>query len=255
MRDHSAPREVVRFGTFEWDPPRAELRRRGVRLKLSGQPLEVLTILVAHADRVVTRDELRRELWGDDTFVDFEQGLNTAIARLRQTLGDSAESPRFIETVPGRGYRFIAELGANRLDEKLAPVRPPSVGRRTWLVGGLGLVLGAAGAHWGFRPGPQPERERVPRRFVVSAPPAPALRPSTAFQDLAISPDGRRVAYRAGVDGAAGLYTRALDRFEGRFVPGTDLYGPFFSADGEELGFYAFESRSLMRASVLGGSP
>ena len=255
MRDHSGPREVVRFGTFEWDPARTELRRRGVRLKLAGQPLDVLTILIAHADRVVTRDELRRELWGDDTFVDFEQGLNTAIARLRQTLGDSAESPRFIETVPGRGYRFIAELGANRLDEKPAPVRPPSVDRRTWLVGGLGLALGAAGAHWGFRPAPQPERERVPRRFVVSAPPAPALRPSTAFQDLAISPDGRRVAYRAGVDGAAGLYTRALDRFQGRFVPGTDLYGPFFSADGVELGFYAFESRSLMRASVLGGSP
>lgn len=79
--------------------------------------------------------------------------------------------------------------------------------------------------------------------------------PSTGFQDIAISPDGRRIAYRAGGDGAARLYTRALDGTGGRFLPGADLSSPFFSFDGAEIGFYAFETRSLMRTSTLGGSP
>lgn len=257
MADQPVFRDVVRFGPFEWDPARAELRRRGVRLRLTGQPLDVLTLLIAHADRVVTREELRRELWGEETvFVDFEQGLNTAIARLRQTLGDSAENPRFIETIPGRGYRFIAELGpAPRLEAEATPPRASGINRRTWLAGSLGLVVGGASAYLGVRPEAPPERAQVPGRFIVSAPPAPPLLSSTSFQDLAISPDGHHIVYRAGIEGAAGLYVRALDRIEGRFLPGTDLWSPFFSPDSTHVGFYAFAVRSLMRTSVLGGPP
>jgi hypothetical protein len=145
-------------------------------VRLSGQPLDVLRALVAHADRVVTRDELRRELWGDETFVDFEQGLNTAIARLRQALGDSAEHPRFIETIPGRGYRFIAELRSPPSEPLSVEAPSPAarIDRRTWLAGGLGVLLGAAGAYLGrLQPAGPDIRPRTPRRFVVSAPLSP----------------------------------------------------------------------------------
>jgi DNA-binding winged helix-turn-helix (wHTH) protein len=98
---------TVRFGGFEFDREGREVRKDGARIRLGGQPLQVLGILLENHEQVVTREELRRRLWGSDTFVDFEQGLNTAIARLRQALGDSADRPRFIETVPGEGYRFV----------------------------------------------------------------------------------------------------------------------------------------------------
>ena len=114
MPEHSGSSDVIGFGPFEWDRARAELRRDGKRVKLSGQPLDVLSILVEHAERLVSREELRKKLWGERTFVDFEQGLNTAIARLRQALGDSAEQPRYIETVSGRGYRFVAPISPER---------------------------------------------------------------------------------------------------------------------------------------------
>jgi serine/threonine-protein kinase len=95
----------------------------------------------------------------------------------------------------------------------------------------------------------------VPRRFIVSAPPAPPLLSSTAFQDLAISPNGRHLVYRARIEGAAGLYARAVDQIEGRVLPGRDLWSPFFSPDSAHVGFYAFTTRSLMRSAVLGGPP
>jgi TolB-like protein/DNA-binding winged helix-turn-helix (wHTH) protein len=98
---------VYRFGIFEVHPRSGDLRRNGVRLKVQEQPYQVLLKLLEHAGEVVTREELRSALWPADTFVDFETGLNTAIKRLRETLGDSAENPRFVETVPRRGYRFI----------------------------------------------------------------------------------------------------------------------------------------------------
>jgi DNA-binding winged helix-turn-helix (wHTH) protein len=99
---------TVRFGVFEVDLRAGELRRRGVRVKLQEQPFQVLALLLERPGQVVTREELQARLWQKDTFVDFEQGLNGAIKRLRQALRDSAESPRFVETVPRRGYRFIA---------------------------------------------------------------------------------------------------------------------------------------------------
>src|SRR5712675_2917710 len=102
--------EIVRFGTFEVDVRAGELRKQGVRVKLQEQPFHVLIVLLQCAGEVVTREELRNQNWPADTFVDFDNSLNTAINKLREALGDSADNPRFIETLPRRGYRFIAPV-------------------------------------------------------------------------------------------------------------------------------------------------
>ena len=104
----STPR-LVRFGAFEADLRTGELRKDGVKLKFGGQPFQVLSILLERPGDVVTREELQKRLW-PDTFVDVERNLNTAVNKIREVLGDSAESPRFIETLSRRGYRFIGEL-------------------------------------------------------------------------------------------------------------------------------------------------
>ena len=102
----------MRFGTFELDARAGELRKQGVKIKLQEQPLRILEMLLAHPGQLVTRDELRSRLWPSDSFVDFDHGLNKAINKLREALGDNAETPRFIDTVPKRGYRFTGELDA-----------------------------------------------------------------------------------------------------------------------------------------------
>jgi DNA-binding winged helix-turn-helix (wHTH) protein len=102
--------QVLRFGVFEIDARAGELRKGGVKLKLQEQPFQLLSMLVEHTGEVVTREELRARLWPADTFVDFDHGLNAAVKRLRDTLGDSAENPVFIETLARRGYRFIGPI-------------------------------------------------------------------------------------------------------------------------------------------------
>src|SRR6267143_5255258 len=101
---------VLHFDIFELDLRAGELRKSGVKLRLQGQPLQVLAILLQRAGNLVTREELRSQLWPADTFVDFDHSLHNAIARLREVLGDSADTPRYIETLPRRGYRFIAPV-------------------------------------------------------------------------------------------------------------------------------------------------
>src|SRR5689334_4725879 len=103
-------REILRFGTFEVDVRSGELRKQGFRIKLQEQPFHVLAVLLQRPGEVVTREELRDQNWPADTFVDFDNSLNTAINKLREALGDSADNPRFIETLPRRGYRFIAQV-------------------------------------------------------------------------------------------------------------------------------------------------
>src|SRR5690242_1170658 len=117
-----------RFGVFEADGRTGELRKQGRVLRLRGRPFDILLLLLARGGDVISRDELRQQLWPADTFVDFDHGLNSAMNRLRDALGDSAESPRFIETLPKRGYRFIAPIEAIRPDP--TPVEAePSAGR------------------------------------------------------------------------------------------------------------------------------
>jgi TolB-like protein/Tfp pilus assembly protein PilF len=111
----------MRFGVFEVDFRSGELRKQGVKIKLQKQPFQVLEILLERPGEVVTREELQKRIWPPDTFVDFEQGLHGAIKRLREALDDSAESPRFIETLSRRGYRFIAPASGTAIDAHAAP--------------------------------------------------------------------------------------------------------------------------------------
>jgi len=106
------PLESIRFGLFEFEPQSGELRKQGSRIKLQGQPVEILIMLLARPGELVTREELQKQLWPGDTFVDFDRSLNAAVKRLRAALGDSAETPRFVETLARRGYRFIAPVDA-----------------------------------------------------------------------------------------------------------------------------------------------
>jgi cholera toxin transcriptional activator len=103
---------LIRFGVFEADLAAAELRKSGVRIRLQEQPFQVLAYLLNHPGEVVTREELRQKLWPADTFVDFDHSLNTAVNKLREALGDSAASPRYVETLARRGYRFVAPVQA-----------------------------------------------------------------------------------------------------------------------------------------------
>jgi TolB-like protein/DNA-binding winged helix-turn-helix (wHTH) protein/Flp pilus assembly protein TadD len=158
----SAPAaRVLRFDTFELDLRAGELHKRGVKLRLQGQPVQLLAILLQSAGNLVTREELRSQLWPADTFVDFDHALHNAIGRIREVLGDSAEIPRYIETLPRRGYRFIApveEVQAPRISEAngnktreavaVAPLTARQSKTRTALVLTL-LILAAAGsAFW-----------------------------------------------------------------------------------------------------------
>jgi DNA-binding winged helix-turn-helix (wHTH) protein len=137
---------IARFGIFELDLNTGELRKGGVKLRLQGQPVQVLTLLLERAGDVVTREELREKLWASDTFVDFDHSLNTAINKVREALGDSASTPRYVETLARRGYRFIAPV---QTPVQASPAR--------------GVAEGAAAPS-------QPQPREAP-------PPAPALHP------------------------------------------------------------------------------
>src|ERR1700756_3524421 len=112
MQEARQPRGPIRFGVFELDLRAGELRKNGLRVRLQGQPFQVLAMLLEHPGEVVAREELHKKLWSADTFVDFDHGLNKAINKVRDALGDSAESPRFVETIARRGYRFLADVEA-----------------------------------------------------------------------------------------------------------------------------------------------
>src|SRR5579862_3932590 len=114
---------IHRFGSFELDSEAGELRRNGDRVKLPPQPFRVLELLVERGGEVLSRNEIRERIWRDDTFVDFDQGLNFCIRQIREALGDTAATPRFIETLPRRGYRFLRPV------ETPVPVSPQTLTR------------------------------------------------------------------------------------------------------------------------------
>src|SRR6266576_2630328 len=149
--DNSSTR---RFGVFELDLRAGELRRSGSKVKLQEQPFQVLAELLDRPGQVVTREELRNRLWPADTYVDFDHSLNAAIRRLRDALGDSAENPRFVETVARRGYRFVAPVNGTATTVPHHPVpqatpRPKRLHISAVLVVLLaGVLLGWAIAHW-----------------------------------------------------------------------------------------------------------
>jgi TolB-like protein/DNA-binding winged helix-turn-helix (wHTH) protein/Flp pilus assembly protein TadD len=121
------PKSVVRFGTFEASFQSGEVRKSGLRIRVQHQPMKLLEVLLERPGEVVTREELRSRVWPNESFGDFDQALNIAIGKLRSALGDSAENPRFIETLPKRGYRFIADVSV--VDAQARPIKPESVAR------------------------------------------------------------------------------------------------------------------------------
>src|SRR3981189_120294 len=144
--------KIQRFGVFEVDLRSGELRKQGVRIKLQEQPFHVLTVLLQRPGEVVTREELRNQNWPADTFVDFDNSLNTAINKLREALGDAADNPRFIETLPRRGYRFIAPVteieGTTRGAATSVSMAAPTRSRK--IVMTVAVVIVAAGISGGL---------------------------------------------------------------------------------------------------------
>src|SRR6266487_2763217 len=142
----SRPR-VFRFGVFELDTQSGELRRHGLKIRLPDQSFQILQELLSRPGEVVTREDLRRQLWTSDTFVDFDVGLNSAIRKLREALEDSADNPRFVETLPRRGYRFIAPLKPIEAQAQTSQIALSSsrVGRY-WIAAGVVFALTATTA-------------------------------------------------------------------------------------------------------------
>src|SRR5579884_1272551 len=134
---------AFQFGVFELNPQTRELRKQGVKLKIQDQPLQILFLLLEHPGEIVTREEIQKRLWPENTYVDFDNAINSAVRKLRDALGDSPENPRFIETVARRGYRFIAPVNG---PVSLQPPRSPSAegkGRRVPARKALWAVLAA----------------------------------------------------------------------------------------------------------------
>jgi Tol biopolymer transport system component len=187
----------VRFADFEVDFRAGELRKRGRRIRLQEQPFRVLSMLVERSGNVVSREELHQKLWPADTFVDFDHGLNSAVARLRETLNDSAEQPRYVETIPKRGYRFIAEIEETVLPAEIQEgVTAAATEAKTsrsgvawlWIAGAIALVLFLAGGVEIMRL--SRGNAEVPLEIVPMAV-LPGYEVEPAF-----SPDGNQVAFR-----------------------------------------------------------
>ena len=174
--------KILRFGVFELDAVSADLTKNGTRVRLQDQPARLLLHLLEHRGEVVTREQLHRALWPADTFVDFDHGLNTAVSKIRDVLGDSSSSPRFVETVPRKGYRFIAPV------EEVGPVPVVRQARPKWIWAAAGLFFAAAATIvW------------LAVRSGGSAASEPVVSPLTALpgQEFlpSLSPDGDRVAF------------------------------------------------------------
>ena len=264
-------KRTILFGPFEMDLQAGELRRHGIRLKLQEQPFQVLAMLVARAGDVVLREDLQKRLWPADTFVDFDHGLSSAINKLREALSDAADSPRYIETVPRRGYRFIAllnspatpaqiEIEEARISSRKAEPNAPAAGLRQrwnwrgtllWGASSLLLAVFTGLAVWYLKPAPASPLERV-SRVTITLPPGQHLADLENGSAVALSRDGALLAYVARQGGVQQLYLRAMDSPEANPISGTEgAADPFFSPDDQWLGFFA--DGMLNKVSVSGG--
>jgi serine/threonine-protein kinase len=253
------PRQVIRFSTFELAPDSGELRKAGMRVPLQEHSRRVLLRLLERPGALVTREELRESLWPSDTFVDFEHGLNTAIKRLRDALGDSADAPRFIETLPRRGYRFIAAIG---LDPQAVAAReqqkPSRTSRLGWMPIGLGIALLVSTVVLIMNvvpvrpPGSSDTLTHLnvvvtPAERLLTGDPRERQRPSRTA--IALTPDGRLLAFSGRRGDQRHLYLRPLDKGDAIEVKGTEGAGsPFFSPDGGWVGFWADGKIKKVRA-------
>ena len=254
------------FGPFEVNVPAGQLLKSGVRIRLSGQPFQILLILLASPSEIVTNEQLREQIWKEGTFVDFEHGLHAAVNKLRRALGDSADNPRYIETVPGRGYRFVGAIGrqpvpiSGSLD---APLPPPAggelsparskLGRRWWIAAAVTLPIVALGIWAASQFRQLPADERV-LSLQINPPAGSEFTFGTQAAGISLSPDGKTAAYVATNHGRAALWVRPLDGTTARLLAGTEDAGmPFWSPDSKSIGFFA--QGKLERVYLAGGTP
>ena len=175
MQQHEPAGRVVRFGSFEVDLEEGKLTKAGVRIHLQGQPLQILVLLLERPGQLVTREEIRQKLWARDTFVEFDDALNTAVRKLRTALNDAADNPRFLETVPRRGYRFVAPVAWTPDTQAVAPsesgvARRPPLHSHLYLYLGLAVAVVLAGAAVaGFRHFRRPAFQITARDTIVLA--------------------------------------------------------------------------------------
>ena len=261
-----AAQERWRFGQFELNAAGCELRKSGVLLRIQEQPLRILIALLERPGEIVTREDLKSRLWPSDTFVDFERSLNAAVAKLRQTLLDSAERPRYVETIARQGYRFIAPV--HRVNHEPDSTDVDRVGTQTatrprtrpgWAAATAGaMVLGLAAGYLikqrsapAMRIGVVQFSFPVPEgtRFVND----PAVVNDPAMRGPVVSPDGRQLVF-APIDnsGRSALWLRHLNSEGARRLENTDGgLLPFWSPDSANIGFFA--EGKLKRVPASGG--
>jgi DNA-binding winged helix-turn-helix (wHTH) protein/Tol biopolymer transport system component len=273
--------KIYRFGAFEFDGRARELRKHGSRVNIQDQPLKVLDALITRPGVLVTREALHAQLWPSDTFVDFEHGLNTAAARLRQTLADSARRPRYIESIPRRGYRFIAAVEVVEVEPE-APAAIPSAALdmqtprsvdgeragadsgplaaprpaakraiRRVILASVAVLLAAGVTAWWARNGRSPQASGS---YTFSLTP-PAFTKFVDFDPPVVSPDGRFMLFAATeASGDTQLWLRPLNDVNAHPVEGTKGASfPFWSPDSRSFGFFA--GGSLKRLETTGGVP
>ena len=231
---------AIRFGLFEADLSSGELRKRGRKIALQDQPFQVLALLLQRPGELVSREEFQQALWTADTFVEFDEGLNKAIQKLRLALDDSPDNPRFIETLPRKGYRFIAPVDKN---SSTSPPLTPQVSVKTrkteflaWALFGIASIALAVLGIFQFRQ--QPANAQVVR-FFVSPPDGVRLSLETV---PVISPDGRQfvIGVFGNADGKMQLWLRTLDSPVMRMAAvSEETMAPFWSPDSRHVGFFS----------------
>ena len=247
----------VRVGEWQVDLESGDLTGNGTHVRLQVQSLELLKALLERRGMMVAREELRKRLWPNDTFVDFEHGLNAAVRRLREALGDSAESPRFIETIPRKGYRLVTITEASPVASSPAPAdtvaapaseprpgaadRPkhrPRLGAWLYAALGLGIVSTLAVGAWRARTSSKPTTDRP--AFVTLSVEVPTGWTIQRLDQLALSPDNRVLAFTAmGPEHVGHLWLRPLTG-SARQVPGSEgAVAPFWSPDSSRVGFFS----------------
>ena len=251
---------VVRFDAFEADLRSGELRKQGLKLRIGDQPFSVLAVLLAQPGEVVTREDLQKKLWPADTFVDFDRGLNKAINRLREALGDSADSPRFIETLPKRGYRFIGTVNASAPSGLITPIQLNTIVRheehkptrtRAYALWAVALTLCLLLAAWLLVWNRQRSVGGGPLiRSSLLPPPHMSFVPYS----FALSPSGSYLAFVAeATNGSRSLWIRSMTMTTATSIAGTEGASfPFWSPDERRIGFFA--DRKLKTIDIANGA-
>lgn len=248
------------FGPFEFDRASGELRKHGFRIKLPAQPGQILGALVEQPGDLVTREHLRNLLWPGATAGDFEHGLNAAVNKLRQALGDDANQPRYVETVPGAGYRFVAPLHqpGNAIlelvpDAGISESQPSWRRPAVWSGAVAALLIVIASASWlAFKRASAPPVQAT--QFSVVPPKGYYFEGGGLRQAFALSPDGSRIAFTAkDANGSFRLFMRDFSELESRPVAdGEGAYSVVWSPDGQTLLFTA--NGKLRRMGVRGAA-